>query len=73
MQSSRSEKEDGNGNVSGSGNGNECKRNGIQPCLPFFNGLIRGLVRSNELPDYIEQMDHSTNKTHANLSYNLQE
>ena len=56
-------KEDGNGNVSGSGNGNECKRNGIQPCLPFFNGLIRGLVRSNELPDYIEQMDHSTNKT----------
>ena len=24
------------------------ERNEIQPCLPFFNGLIRSLVRSNE-------------------------
>lgn len=42
---------------------NKAKRTEIQPCLPFFNGLIRSLVRSNELPDYIKQMDYNNNRT----------
>ena len=29
------------------------------PCFPFLSGLIRGLVRSNELPDFIKQVDQS--------------
>lgn len=34
-----------------------------QPCFPFLNGLVRGLVRSNELPDFIRRMDQATSTT----------